>query len=101
MLVVSGVITLDPSDRDAALEAAATAVTATLEEDGCITYGFWADPGDPGRFRVFEEWASPEALMSHFAQPHMATFLEAMGALQVISTDVQQYTVTDKRPVGT
>jgi quinol monooxygenase YgiN len=101
MIVVSGEIVIDPADREAALEAAATVVAATLEEEGCVTYGFWADPVDPGRFRVFEEWESMEALLAHFGQPHMASFLETMGALDVRSSDVQQYDVTDKRPVGT
>ena len=52
MIVVSGEIVIDPADREAALEATSTAVAATLEEEGCITYGFWADPGDESRFRV-------------------------------------------------
>lgn len=101
MIVVSGEIVIDPADRDVALDAAATVVAATLEEEGCVTYGFWADPADPGRFRVFEEWASPDALLAHFGQPHMATFLEVMGGLDVRSSDIQQYEVSDKRPVGT
>ena len=101
MIVVSGEITIDPADREAALEVTAAMVAATLDEEGCVTYGFWADPVDPGRFRVFEEWESMDALVAHFGQPHMATFLEALGGLDVRSSDVQQYTVSDKRPVGT
>lgn len=101
MIVVSGEITIDPAHRDAALELTSVVVAATLQEDGCITYGFWADPADPGRFRVFEEWASMDALLAHFGQPHMATFLEGMGGLDIRSSDIQQYEVIDKRPVGT
>ena len=101
MIVVSGEITIDPADRDAALELTAAVVAATRQEDGCISYGFWADPADAGRFRVFEEWESAEALLAHFGRPHMATFLEGMGGLEVRSSDISQYEVTDKRPVGT
>jgi quinol monooxygenase YgiN len=101
VIVVSGEITIDPADREAALEVTSAMVAATLDEEGCVTYGFWADPVDPGRFRVFEEWESMDALVAHFGQPHMATFMEAMGSLDVRSSDVQQYDVTDKRPVGT
>jgi quinol monooxygenase YgiN len=101
MIVVSGEITIEPADREAALEATTAMVAASLAEDGCVAYGFWADPADPAHFRVFEEWSSQDALATHFAQPHMTTFLEAMGGLSVTSSDVQQYTVSDKRPVGT
>lgn len=101
MIVVSGEITLDPADRAAAVEAATAATTATLEEEGCLTYGFWADPADDGRFRVFEEWASIDALIAHFGRPHMAAFLDAMAGLTIHGSDIHQYEVTDKRPVGT
>ena len=101
MIVVSGEISIDPADREAAVQATAKVVAATLSEDGCITYGFWVDPSDDTRFRVFEEWESMDALAAHFGQPHMTSFLEEMGALNVLGSDVQQYDVTDKRPVGT
>jgi len=101
VIVVSGEITINPADRDAALELTATAVAATLQEEGCVTYGFWVDPADPGRLRVFEEWESMDSLLAHFGQPHMGAFLDGMAGLDVRSSDIQQYDVTDKRPVGT
>ena len=95
MLIVSGTIDLDPAQHDAAVALFAPLVEATLAEEGNITYGFWADPSDPGRFRVYEEWASPEALGAHMGTDHMATFLVGMGSLGVTGTEITQHTVTD------
>ncbi|MEL7207280.1 MAG: putative quinol monooxygenase [Actinomycetota bacterium] len=93
MIVVSGEIELDPADRDAAIAATESVVAATLQEEGCLTYGFWADPTDPGRFRVFEEWETEAALLAHFGQPHMTAFLETMGTLGITKSEIHRYDV--------
>lgn len=95
MLIVSGTIEIDPAQHDAAVALFAPLVEATLAEEGNITYGFWADPADPGRFRVYEEWASPEALGLHMGTDHMATFLVGMGGLGVTGTEITQHTVSE------
>ena len=64
-------------------------VKATLEEDGCITYGFWQDPEKPTRFRVYEEWESRAALDAHFATAHMVVFRAALGALGPIKREIK------------
>jgi quinol monooxygenase YgiN len=74
MIVVSGVMTFSPSIHDRVVERARTLTAETLKEPRCRTYGFWADPDVPGRFRVFEEWDSQEALTEHFAAPHFSAF---------------------------
>ncbi len=96
MIVVSGTFRVDPSQRETALEVGATMAAATLAETGCVTYGFWTDPSDPVRFRIFEEWDSAAALDAHFETEHMATFVVALGDLGVSDTDVSRYEVTTK-----
>jgi len=96
MIVVSGTIDLDPANADAAVTAFTTVAEATLAEEGCSTYGFWADPAQPGRYRVFEEWADQAALDAHFATPHLAAFLGGIGTLGVTGTDISKYQVGDK-----
>jgi quinol monooxygenase YgiN len=93
MLIVSGIISVDPSDHDAMVALIPPLVEATLAEDGNVTYGFWASPTEPGVFRVYEEWASPEAMGEHMATEHMATFLGGMGALSVTGTELHQHDV--------
>jgi quinol monooxygenase YgiN len=98
-IVVSGVIRIEPEDREAALAAIEPLVAATLAEPGCIEYGYWADPTDPGRFRVFEQWRSDEALRTHFTTAHMAAFGEALGSIRVLAAGISRFDVTDERPI--
>lgn len=95
MIVVSGTIDLDPANRDAAVALTDTLVAATLQEEGCISYGFWLDPHHDGRFRVFEEWKDQAALDAHFAEPHMAVFMEGLGSLGVTGTAINRYVVSE------
>lgn len=95
MLIVSGTISLDPANHEAALAAVAPLVEATLAEEGNITYGFWVDPAERGRFHVYEEWVDSDALDSHMGTPHMAEFMGAMAGLGITGTDVFRHDVTE------
>ena len=95
MLIVSGIISVEAADHDAMVELISPLVEATLAEEGNVTYGFWADPANPGVFRVYEEWASPEAMGEHMATEHMATFLAGMGKLAVTGTELYQHDVAE------
>ena len=95
MLIVSGIITLDPSGHDQAVALFGPLVEATLAEPGNVTYGFWADPVTPGVFRVYEEWADEDAMNAHMASPHMATFLVGMAELPVTGTAIDKHVVAE------
>jgi quinol monooxygenase YgiN len=56
-------------------------VTASNAEEGCIAYAFTQDLGDPSILHIVEKWRNEAALAAHFAAPHMATFLAAVGQL--------------------
>lgn len=96
MIVVSGVLKLDPANHDSFAELGGTIAAASLAEDGCLAYGWWADAKTPGVFRVFEEWADQAAIDTHFATPHMAEFMGAMGGVGIIEADIHKYEVSDK-----
>ncbi len=91
MIIVSGIMTVDPSSHDALVEAARTVSTESLKEPGCRAYGLWADPDVRGRFRIFEEWDSQEALTEHFGTPHFASFGSALGELGLVGMDIHRY----------
>ena len=55
----------------------------------------WASPSEPGVFRVYEEWSSPDAMGLHMASDHMATFLVGMGGLTVTGTELYQHEVAE------
>ncbi len=91
MIVVSGVMTFKPSAHDRVVELARTLATESLKEPGCRVYGFWADPEVRGRFRIFEEWESQDALTEHFTLPHFAAFGAGMDEGDLVSMDVHRY----------
>lgn len=96
MIVVSGIIQVAPSDHAAAAELMKTLAAETAKESGSLSYAFYADLETEGKFRVFEEWESDEAMGAHFAEPHMAAFMGAIGELEMIATDIQKYDGPEK-----
>ena len=99
MIVIAGHVALDPGQREKAEAAAREMMSETRKEPGCISYTFSADLEAAGRFRIFEEWESDEALRAHFASPHMARFQKAVGGLGVREMKVQRYEVSKVGPV--
>ena len=99
MLVIGGAIELDPAQREAGIAAAIEMMTATRAEAGCISYTMSGDLEEPGRFHIFEEWESGEALEAHFQSPHMAVFQKKAGALGIKGMTVQRYEVASVGPV--
>jgi len=93
MLIVAGVIQLDPSKR-AQLEAAFDRVRqATLTEPGCLEYQAYLDRQEPGTVFLFERWDSEAALEAHFRTAHMAEFTAVMASVGVKGTHIMKYEV--------
>lgn len=83
MINVLAIITAQPGQRDAVLEAFRANMPAVHAEDGCLEYTPVIDAPDAGRmqapigpdgFVVIEKWASIAALAAHAASPHMAAY---------------------------
>lgn len=87
MIHVVAVITCQPGQRAAVIEAIKGNLAAVHAEDGCIEYGPAIDaPGSPAAYGedtvlVIEKWASPDALMAHSRAPHMTAFRQATKAM--------------------
>jgi len=99
MLIVAGVIQIDPARRDAAGEAFEKMRAATLKEEGCLAYQAYADRSDAGTLFMFEKWKDQAALDAHFTSPHMAEFGAALGGLGVRGMDVKKYVVSSEGSV--
>ncbi len=97
MIVISGTLVIDPEKRGRALAAAAAVVSISQSEPGCVEYGVWAHPDDPGRFHLFEEWESAEALVAHESMPHVAAFVREIPELGVRSLEICRYEVARKK----
>jgi quinol monooxygenase YgiN len=99
MLVVAGRIAVRPECRADAVRLALEVAEATRAESGCLSYRFYADLEDPGRFFIFEEWRDAAALDAHFATPHMATFLAQVGGLIAAPPEITRYEVAAAAPM--
>lgn len=64
MLIVSGRIYLRPGAREKFVAASAEAVTQARVFPGCRDFVVAADPIEPDRVNVYEEWETEEALIA-------------------------------------
>jgi quinol monooxygenase YgiN len=94
MLIVAGIIRIDPAQWPM-LEAAFDKMReATLREPGCLEYQAYVDRKDKGTVLLLEKWKDDAALQAHFVTPHMAEFGKAIGGAGVVGTDVWKYEVS-------
>ena len=64
MLIVSGRIYLRPGTREEFLKASLEAVSLARATRGCRDFVVAADPLEPDRVNVYEEWESEQALLA-------------------------------------
>ena len=99
-VVILAEIELHPDDVDAAIALAVPIQIASQADAGCLAYAFARDVVRTTVLRISEHWESVEALRSHLAQPHVATFQADLGRLRVVSAAARQYTVATIGEVG-
>ena len=64
MLIIAGHLTVDPGQRAAFLAANGDAVAQAREAPGCVDFVQAADPIDPSRINIFEQWDDEEHLLA-------------------------------------
>ena len=64
MIIVSGKISVRPGARQGFLASSAEAVAQARRYPGCRDFVVAADPLEPDRVNVYEEWESEEALLA-------------------------------------
>ncbi len=100
MIVVAGIIQIDPAKRDVAIAAMRDLMAETRKEKGCVAYVMSGDFEDAGTIRLFEEWDSQDALDAHVKAPHMAKFQAQIPNLGFRGMKVERYEATSKGPLG-
>ena len=100
MIVVAGIITIDPAKRDVAIAAMRDLMTETRKEKGCVTYVMSGDFEDAGCIRLFEEWESQAAIDAHTQAPHMKKFGAQVPQLGFRGMKLERYEVSSKGPLG-
>jgi len=99
-VIVAGWMDYEPGDRDTMLGHLVEVGHRTLDEEpGCLDYAMTADPSDEGRIRVYERWASQQALDEHFTTPHIKDFRAAVSGLTRVGVSLQAHTVAASRPM--
>ena len=98
MVIVAGVFTFDPGQREAFLASRMELMRVSRAEQGCIEYTFAADPLDPGRVVLFEKWETQEDLDAHLAAIP-APPADAEPQVVPASSSIMIYDVTGERPL--
>lgn len=62
MIIVSGALFVDPAERDAYLHQCRTVIVSARASAGCLDFHLSADPLEPGRINVYEQWDSVAAV---------------------------------------
>lgn len=81
MLIVVGSARALPGRRTELVAAAREIATATRSDEGCRSYGFYADLTDEDTILSLEIWRDQEALDAHMAHPHTREFLARVDGL--------------------
>lgn len=62
MIIVSGLIHVDPDQRDEYVAGCRTVIEQARRAPGCIDFHISPDPLEPGRINLYEQWESVEAV---------------------------------------
>lgn len=91
MIIAAATFSVPPEHHDALVAAALEITTPSQAEAGCLEYEFWADLQRPGRFHVFEAWATEEQFEMHLATPHLKAFRAERARLGVLDFGLTCY----------
>ncbi len=100
MIIVEGYVRLvDAGDFDRVRTAAEAQINASRAEGGCIDYTYAIDVLDPCIMRVLERWKSWDALETHFQQPHMIPWRDALADIKFAERSLRAHEVSETRDI--
>jgi len=88
MIVITGTARIAEENRDAFRKVAERQVTLSRAEAGNISYAWFEDQMERGRFFFHEEWKDRAAVDFHFAQTYCHEFMAAARALAETPPDI-------------
>lgn len=98
ILVLANIETTEAGIDDMKAAIAAMEI-ASQAEPGCISYRFTQELSHPHKMVVVEQWESVDALIEHFAMPHMAAFGEAMAKNPPVNVDAKMHDLGPGQPL--
>ena len=90
MLIVNVAFEFVPGGFDRIKGEIVDAIESSRKEPGAQIYDWAIDVTAPNRATIFEVWDDQAALDAHFAQPYMATLVDALSAAN-IRGDIKHY----------
>ena len=81
MLIVMGEAEAAPGRRVEMVDALSAMAAATRSDDGCVSYGFYADVTRPEMILGIEVWRDRAALDAHMSHDHTAEFIATVPDL--------------------
>ena len=98
MIIVEGHVRMaNAGDFEHVRTAAAAQIAASRAESGCIDYTYAIDVLDPQIMRILERWESWDALDTHFAQPHMDAWRNALKDVKFLERVIRANEVSETR----
>ncbi|WP_405652721.1 putative quinol monooxygenase [Streptomyces sp. NBC_00019] len=95
VLIVIGSARALPGRRADLVSAARAVATQSRADEGCESYGFYADLTDDETILSVEIWRDQAALDAHMEHPHTQEFLAAAGSLVDGTPTMRFHTVAD------
>jgi quinol monooxygenase YgiN len=93
MIIVSGTMYVRPGQRESFLAASMEAVAAARSSSGCLDFVVAADPIEPDRINVYEQWES-EAQLEAFRGDGPGGDLTS----DIVNADVSRHHVSSSGP---
>jgi len=98
-VAVFGTLRFPPERIQEVLPHLRMLVTATCENDGCISYDIAVDPFDPGLIRFSELWPDRASLERHLTAPHIEPWRTAARACGLLARSFTAYDISSASAV--
>lgn len=98
-IIVEAKVDLDPARRAEALAGAQVWIKGAQAQPGCLGYFWTADPHNPARVHVFEEWENTGALARHLAGPQYRGMLAHISGFGLTHAVSRKFAIAQEGPV--
>ena len=79
MIMVQSTFFLVDETKNDALELMKTMVDNSRQEEGCVSYEYFAGITEQNQVVLLQEWTDAESLQGHYQSAHMEEFLSKLG----------------------
>ena len=98
MFIITGEFQAKPECVEEIKAMAAELIPLSQGEAGCISYAFYEDQSQAGRFLFFERWQSRDGISEHFEKSYFKEFVRRFPAMIIgeAAIEIHEITSTEK-----